>query len=116
MVPDLNNVAVKEISEQHKQGVHTTTFAEMFDLPFGGYLIDTPGIRGLGVVDVEQEELANYFPEFLKLKRGCKFHNCVHINEPKCAVKAALESGDIAPERYNSYLSIYENDKTENYR
>lgn len=116
LVPNSNNVAVKEISEQHQQGVHTTTFAEMYDLPFGGYLIDTPGIRGLGIVDIEQEELANYFPEFVALKETCKFYNCVHINEPKCAVKAALDTGEIAPERYSSYLSIYDNDKTENYR
>ncbi len=115
LIPDLD-IAVKEISEMHQQGVHTTTFAEMYDLPFGGHLIDTPGIRGLGVVDIEPEELSNYFPEFLKLKPDCKFNNCVHINEPQCAVKEALEEGEIAPERYNSYLSIYNNDQDENYR
>ncbi len=115
LIPDLE-IAVKEISEMHQQGVHTTTFAEMYDLPFGGHLIDTPGIRGLGVVDIEPEELSNYFPEFLKLKPDCKFNNCVHINEPHCAVKDALEEGEIAPERYNSYLSIYNNDQDENYR
>jgi len=115
LIPDLE-IAVKEISEMHQQGVHTTTFAEMYDLPFGGHLIDTPGIRGLGVVDIEPEELSNYFPEFLKLKPNCKFNNCVHINEPQCAVKDALEEGVIAPERYNSYLSIYNNDQDENYR
>lgn len=115
LIPDLD-IAVKEISEMHQQGVHTTTFAEMYDLPFGGHLIDTPGIRGLGVVDIEPKELSNYFPEFLKLKPDCKFNNCVHINEPQCAVKEALEEGKIAPERYNSYLSIYNNDQDENYR
>lgn len=115
LVPDLE-IAVGEISEMHQQGVHTTTFAEMFDLPDGGHLIDTPGIRGLGIVDIEPEELGNYFPEFLKLKSDCKFNNCVHINEPKCAIKDALEKGDIAPERYNSYLSIFNNDQEENYR
>lgn len=115
LIPDLD-IAVKEISEMHQQGVHTTTFAEMYDLPFGGHLIDTPGIRGLGVVDIEPEELSNYFPELLKLKPDCKFNNCVHINEPQCAVKEALEEGEIAPERYNSYLSIYNNDQDENYR
>lgn len=105
-----------EISEAHEQGVHTTTFAEMFELPKGGFVIDTPGIRGLGVVDIEKEELGDFFPEILKLKPDCKFNNCVHINEPKCAVKAAVEAGELAEERYNSYVSIFENDETENYR
>jgi ribosome biogenesis GTPase len=105
-----------EISEAHEQGVHTTTFAEMFELPEGGFVIDTPGIRGLGIVDIEQEELGNFFPEILRFKPDCKFNNCVHVNEPKCAVKTAVESGDISEERYNSYLSIYNNDETENYR
>ena len=109
-------IAVKEISEIHQQGVHTTTFAEMYDLPNGGNLIDTPGIRGIGVVDIEPEELSNYFPEFLKLKPQCKFNNCVHINEPHCAVKSALEDGEIALSRYNSYLNIFNNDQEENYR
>lgn len=115
LIPELD-IAVGEISEMHQQGIHTTTFAEMFDLPEGGYLIDTPGIRGLGVVDIKPEELSNYFPEFLKLKSNCKFNNCVHINEPKCAIKDALDKGLIAPERYNSYLSIFNNDQEENYR
>ncbi len=109
-------IAVKEISEMHQQGVHTTTFAEMYDLPNGGHLIDTPGIRGIGVVDIEPKELSNYFPEFLKLKPFCKFNNCVHINEPNCAVKKALDEGEIALSRYNSYLSIFNNDQEENYR
>ena len=109
-------IAVKEISEMHQQGVHTTTFAEMYDLPNGGHLIDTPGIRGIGVVDIEPKELSNYFPEFLKLKPFCKFNNCVHINEPSCAVKKALDEGKIALSRYNSYLSIFNNDQEENYR
>ena len=109
-------IAIKEISEMHQQGVHTTTFAEMYDLPSGGHLIDTPGIRGIGVVDIEPKELSNYFPEFLKLKPFCKFNNCVHINEPNCAVKKALDEGEIALSRYNSYLSIFNNDQEENYR
>lgn len=115
LVPN-ENIVVKEISEMHQQGVHTTTFAEMYDLPGGGHLIDTPGIRGLGVVDIKPVELGNYFPEFLRLKSNCKFNNCVHINEPKCAVKKAIEEGAISLERYNSYLSIYKNDQDENYR
>ena len=105
-----------EISEAHDQGVHTTTFAEMFELPDGGFVIDTPGIRGLGIVDIEREELDNFFPEIFRFKSACKFNNCVHVNEPNCAVKAAVESGDISEERYNSYLSIFNNDETENYR
>ena len=115
LVPN-EKIVVKEISEMHQQGVHTTTFAEMYDLPGGGHLIDTPGIRGLGVVDIKPVELGNYFPEFLSLKSNCKFNNCVHINEPKCAVKKAIEEGSISLERYNSYLSIYKNDQDENYR
>tara|TARA_B100000674_G_scaffold499475_1_gene546424 strand:- start:2531 stop:3457 length:927 start_codon:yes stop_codon:yes gene_type:complete len=110
------DITVKEISEMHQQGVHTTTFAEMYDLPNGGHLIDTPGIRGIGIVDIKPEELSNYFPEFLKLKLSCKFNNCVHINEPNCAVKTALGKGQIALSRYNSYLSIFNNDQEENYR
>ena len=105
-----------EISEAHEQGVHTTTFAEMFELPNGGFVIDTPGIRGLGIVDIKREELGNFFPEILRFKPKCKFNNCVHVNEPNCAVKAAVETGDISEERYNSYLSIFNNDETENYR
>jgi ribosome biogenesis GTPase len=115
-ISDEYDLATSEISEAHSQGIHTTTFAEMFELPEGGFIIDTPGIRGLGVVDIEKEELGNYFPEFLAHKSNCKFHNCVHINEPKCAVKDAVEEGEIAPERYNSYLSIFSSDDNENYR
>lgn len=95
-----------EISEQHKQGQHTTTFAEMHPLSFGGYIIDTPGIKGFGMVDFEEEEIAGYFPEFFELKQECKFHNCKHIDEPKCAVKAGLENDTIAPSRYFSYVQI----------
>ena len=109
-------VAIKEISEIHQQGVHTTTFAEMYDLSDGGHLIDTPGIRGLGIIDIESKELTNYFPEFMKRKEMCKFNNCVHINEPNCAIKTAVEQGEIAFSRYNSYLSMYHNDQEENYR
>lgn len=104
-----------EISQQHKQGQHTTTFAEMFDLSFDARIIDTPGIKGFGVVDIEREELADYFPEFFRLKHECKFHNCLHLEEPKCAVKQALEEGEIAWSRYKSYLQILEGED-ENYR
>jgi ribosome biogenesis GTPase len=102
------DLKTKEISEQHKQGQHTTTFAEMFDLSFGAQIIDTPGIKGFGVVDMEKEEVGDYFPEFFELKQHCKFNNCLHIHEPNCAVKEALESDEIAFSRYRSYLQILE--------
>lgn len=104
-----------EISEQHLQGQHTTTFAEMFDLSFGGQIIDTPGIRGFGVVEIDREDLANYFPEFFELKANCKFHNCMHLEEPQCAVKEALEKEEIAWSRFKSYIQILEGDE-EHYR
>ncbi|APQ16607.1 ribosome small subunit-dependent GTPase A [Maribacter hydrothermalis] len=112
--PDLD-IKTKQISEQHLQGQHTTTFAEMFDLSFNARIIDTPGIKGFGIVDMEKEEIGNYFPEFFKLKQDCKFNNCIHIDEPKCAVKDALETGEIAWSRYNSYLQMVKGED-ENYR
>jgi len=107
------NLKTKEISIQHMQGQHTTTFAEMFDLSFEASIIDTPGIKGFGVVDMEREEVGDYFPEFFRLKGQCKFHNCLHLKEPKCAVKAALDSGEIAYSRYRSYLQILEGDESQ---
>lgn len=109
------NLKIAEISSQHKQGQHTTTFAEMFALPFGGYIIDTPGIKGFGVVDFEQNEIGDFFREFFALKHECKFNNCLHVKEPKCAVKSALEKGEIAPSRYKSYLQLLAGED-ENYR
>lgn len=109
------NLKTKEISKQHGQGMHTTTFAEMFQLSFGGFIIDTPGIKGFGVVDFEPSQITDYFPEFFKLKSKCKFNNCIHVNEPKCAVKDALEKGEVAYSRYQSYLQMIEGDE-ENYR
>ena len=109
------NLKTKEISDQHKQGQHTTTFAEMFDLSFGAKIIDTPGIKGFGVVDMSKEELGDYFPEFFALKSECKFHNCIHVNEPHCAVKEALENEEISWSRYKSYLQILEGEE-EHYR
>ncbi|QSS97131.1 ribosome small subunit-dependent GTPase A [Psychroflexus sp. ALD_RP9] len=109
------NLKTKEISEQHLQGQHTTTFAEMYDLNFGSRIIDTPGIRGFGVVDIDKYELSNYFPEFFKLKQDCKFNNCLHVDEPKCAVKKALDEDKIEFTRYQSYLQILES-KDDNYR
>jgi len=109
------NLKIANISSQHKQGQHTTTFAEMFALPFGGYIIDTPGIKGFGVVDFEQNEIGDFFREFFALKHLCKFNNCLHVNEPKCAVKEALVKGEIAPSRYKSYLQLLAGED-ENYR
>jgi len=109
------NLKTAEISEQHQQGQHTTTFAEMFELNFGAKIIDTPGIRGFGIVDMEQEEIGDYFPEFFALKEQCKFNNCLHKEEPKCAVKEALDNDKIPWSRYQSYLQILEGDE-ETYR
>jgi len=102
------DIKTAEISEQHQQGQHTTTFAEMYDLSFGAQIIDTPGIRGFGVVEINKEELGDYFPEFFERKQECKFNNCLHINEPQCAIKDALENQEIAWSRYKSYLQILE--------
>ena len=98
------------VSLQHQQGQHTTTFAEMYDMENDAKIIDTPGIKGFGVVDMVPIELAGYFPEFLDLKEKCKFNNCLHINEPDCAIKAALEGQSIAESRYKSYLQLLEDD------
>lgn len=114
--PNLN-LKTQEISYQHKQGQHTTTFAEMFDLSFDARIIDTPGIKGFGVVDMDKYELGDYFPEFFKLKQHCKFNDCLHLKEPKCAVKDALEKEEISWSRYKSYLQILEaEEETEHYR
>ncbi|MCG2431445.1 ribosome small subunit-dependent GTPase A [Aequorivita xiaoshiensis] len=105
------DLKTSKISEQHLQGQHTTTFAEMFDLSFGGQIIDTPGIKGFGVVEIDKEELGDYFPEFFELKEHCKFNNCLHLEEPHCAVKEALETEEIAWSRYKSYLQILEGEE-----
>ncbi|WP_282123035.1 ribosome small subunit-dependent GTPase A [Algibacter mikhailovii] len=112
--PDLN-IKTKAISSLHMQGQHTTTFAEMFDLSFDARIIDTPGIKGFGVVDMDKEEVGDYFPEIFKLKQDCKFNNCLHIKEPKCAVKKALDEDQITFSRYRSYLQILEGED-EHYR
>ena len=114
MEPSLH-LKTTTISEQSKQGQHTTTFAEMYYLTFGAKIIDTPGIKGFGIVDMEPAEISGYFPEFFKLKDQCKFNNCLHKDEPYCAIKKALENDQIAWSRYNSYLKILEGDD-ENYR
>jgi ribosome biogenesis GTPase / thiamine phosphate phosphatase len=109
------DLKTKNISEQSKQGQHTTTFAEMFDLRFGASIIDTPGIKGFGIVDLEKAAISGYFPEFFKLKDQCKFKNCLHKEEPHCAIKKALEEDKVSWTRYNSYLKILEGDD-EHYR
>ena len=103
------------ISEQHLQGQHTTTFAEMFDLSFDARIIDTPGIKGFGIVEIEKEELGDYFPEFFERKSECKFNNCLHVEEPKCAIKEALDEDEISWSRYKSYLQMLEGED-EHYR
>jgi len=103
--PELK-LRTKEVSGWSGKGMHTTTFAEMFDLPFGGKVIDTPGIREMGIVDVSRQELAHYFPEMRAVMNDCQFNDCNHIEEPGCAVKDAVNAGTIHHERYLSYLNI----------
>ena len=105
-----------EISEAHSQGKHTTTFSEMFELDFEGYIIDTPGIRGFGTIDMEKEEMSHFFPEIFKTSEHCQFNNCSHVHEPKCAVKGAVEIGKISMTRYESYLGMIMEDEDSKYR
>lgn len=102
------NIKTSAISETHLKGKHTTTFAQMHFWKFGGSVIDTPGVREFAMIDVEKEEIQHYFPEIFKKGRKCKFHNCMHINEPKCAVLEAIEQGEIEETRYITYLKIME--------
>ncbi|TCC89620.1 ribosome small subunit-dependent GTPase A [Pedobacter hiemivivus] len=106
------SIKTGEISEASDKGQHTTTFAEMHTLPFGGYLIDTPGIRELGIYDIKPEELGHYFREMRALMNKCRFNNCRHVNEPGCAVVKAVEDGEIELSRYESYLSIFHGNET----
>ena len=99
-----------EISDYHKQGKHITTFPEMHRMPFGGFVIDTPGIRGFGVVDMEKNEIYHFFPEMFRISKQCRFYNCLHLDEPECAVREAVEKGEIDFLRYRSYLNIMEGD------
>tara|TARA_A100001011_G_scaffold396998_2_gene496640 strand:- start:783 stop:1712 length:930 start_codon:yes stop_codon:yes gene_type:complete len=105
--PDLD-LKTGDVSLKHDQGQHTTTYAEMFDLDTGAKIIDTPGIKGFGVVNIDRKELSRYFIEFSVLIEDCKFNNCMHKNEPNCAVKTAIENGEIAKSRYKSYLQLLE--------
>lgn len=108
IIPELE-LATSEVSTFANKGVHTTTFAEMFEARPGTYVIDSPGIKELGLMDMENEEISHYFPEMRELLGECKFHNCLHVNEPKCAVKDAVIAGEISESRFNSYLSMLEN-------
>lgn len=110
------NVRTGEISEVHNKGMHTTTFSEMFPTGNGGYIIDTPGIKGFGTLDMEAEEVGHFFPEIFRFSADCKYGNCTHRNEPGCAVKKALEEHYISESRYNSYLSIIDDKDEGKYR
>lgn len=105
-----------ELSDAHGLGMHTTTFSEMLPLPAGGWVIDTPGIKGFGSFDMEPEEISSYFPEIFRLSRGCRFSNCTHTHEPGCAVRTALADGSLAATRYTSYLSMLGDKDEEKYR
>ncbi len=110
------NLRIGEISQANQQGKHTTTFAEMFKLSSGGYIVDTPGIRAFGVVNLDKEVISHYFPEMRELLNECKYNNCQHLNEPKCAVKNAVDSGDISESRYTSYYQLMTEDENEIHR
>ena len=105
-----------EISQAHRQGKHTTTFAEMHKLQSGGYIIDTPGIRAFGIVDLDKSVLSHYFPEMRALMSECKFNNCQHMNEPKCAIKDAVASGNIDESRYHTYMQLMVEDENDIHR
>lgn len=107
------DLRTKEISKAYQLGQHTTTFAELFPLQFGGQIIDTPGIKSFGLIDIEREELGHFFPEIFSLAASCKFHNCLHLAEPGCAVRKAYEEQKLAPTRYENYLKILEGDEDE---
>lgn len=110
------NLRTGEISDAHMQGKHTTTFAEMHKLSTGGYIIDTPGIRAFGITEIEKDHISHYFPEMRERLNQCKFHNCKHINEPKCSVKEAVENGGIYESRYQTYYQLMTEDQSEVYR
>ena len=115
VLPDLN-LRTAEISDIHETGMHTTTFSEMYELPGGGYLIDTPGIKGFGTFDMEEEEIGHYFKEIFKFSAHCRYGNCTHTHEPGCAVLQAVEDHYISSSRYQSYLSMLEDKEESKYR
>jgi ribosome biogenesis GTPase len=114
LFPDMG-LRTQEVSGWSGKGLHTTTFAEMFDLPGGGRIIDTPGIRELGLVNITRQELSHYFPEMRELLNQCQFNNCLHINEPHCAIKDAVANGFIDEDRYVSYYNILESIEEKSY-
>lgn len=115
LIPGLD-LRTAEISDVHDQGIHTTTFSEMFHLPFGGWIIDTPGVRGFGTIEMSAREVSHYFPEIFSESINCRFGDCTHTHEPGCAVLAALEENRISQSRYNSYLSILNDEEEGKYR
>ncbi len=115
IVPDVH-LKTGEISEYHNKGTHTTTFSEMIPLPDGGYIIDTPGIKGFGTIEMEDAEISHYFPEIFKYAANCRFNNCTHRHEPDCAVLNAVREKIIAESRYKSYLSILKDKEESKYR
>ena len=115
LVPDAH-VRVGDVSQTHHKGMHTTTFSELLDLPGGGAIIDTPGVKAFGTIDFERAQVAHYFPEIFRISADCRFNNCTHTHEPGCAVLTAVEQGEIAPSRYQSYLSILDEDPNNKYR
>jgi len=115
LVPDAH-VRVGDVSHTHHKGMHTTTFSELLDLPDGGAIIDTPGVKAFGTIDFERAEVAHYFPEIFRISDNCRFNNCTHTHEPGCAVLEAVEQGTIAPSRFTSYLSILDEDPNNKYR
>ena len=115
MVPDAH-VRVGDVSQAHHKGMHTTTFSELLDLPGGGAIIDTPGVKAFGTIDFERAQVAHYFPEIFNASSECRFNNCTHTHEPGCAVLDAVERGNISSSRYASYISILEEDPNNKYR
>ena len=112
VIDPLLDLKTSKISDYHKSGKHSTTFAEMFELSTGGYIIDTPGIRGFGLFDIKNEELFHFFPEIFKASENCKFYNCTHVHEPGCTVIQAVENGEISELRYLNYIRLLSNDDT----
>lgn len=115
LVPDAH-VKVGDVSHTHHKGMHTTTFSELLDLPGGGAIIDTPGVKAFGTIDFERAQVAHYFPEIFRISDDCRFNNCTHTHEPGCAVRDAVEQGQISMSRYTSYLSILDEDPNNKYR
>ena len=115
LIPDAH-VKVGDVSQTHHKGMHTTTFSELLDLPDGGAIIDTPGVKAFGTIDFERAQVAHYFPEIFNISSGCRFNNCTHTHEPGCAVLDAVEQGEISHSRFVSYLSILDEDPNNKYR